>query len=173
MSDLSSVRHKIVKLEIHGNHYFDTETIREHMSVILGHPGARLPARPLPAAMRTGARSGRHQESVSRQWLPRCGGYFASDRRLQRRPGAYRDLCPDHRRPAMVRFQARFRRRFRSVAARVVATAAVPPWDSPVWQISTSPPIGTTCSITISTTAIPPRNSTSPLSPPLKPIKWI
>ena len=28
------VRHKIAKLEIHGNHYFDNETIRERMSVI-------------------------------------------------------------------------------------------------------------------------------------------
>ena len=28
------VRHKIVKLEIHGNHYFDDATIRERMSVI-------------------------------------------------------------------------------------------------------------------------------------------
>ncbi len=28
------VRHKIVKLEIHGNHYFDNATIRERMSVI-------------------------------------------------------------------------------------------------------------------------------------------
>jgi len=28
------VRHKIVKLEIHGNRYFDTDTLRERMSVI-------------------------------------------------------------------------------------------------------------------------------------------
>ena len=99
------LRHKIVKVEIHGNHYFDDATIRERMSVI-------------PATL-VRYRHGRYsrnalerdldaiRESLSRQWLPRRGSHLPAARRLQRRHCTHCDLHRHRRRLPMVRFQAR------------------------------------------------------------------
>ena len=146
------LRHKIVKLEIQGNHYFDDATIRERMSVI-------------PATL-VRYRYGRYSRNMldrdldAIRTLYRGNGFrdvMVTSRVVDDYNGA-RPTSPSSstsRRDRSGSSPSSRSRAFPMIFGRARCCSCTPPPASPT-AISTSPTIATTCSIITSIAAIQP-----------------
>ncbi len=122
-------RHKIVKLEIVGNHYFDDDTLRERISVMpatliryrYGRYSRNALERDVEGIRDLYRANGFREAEVSSQEIDNYMGQDGADRHPHQYPG----------RPAVVRLQTRHRRRDHRQTGPHWCPSCTPPKASP------------------------------------------